>query len=73
MTPIKEEFYELFEKTRRSCFFTCPKSGSTDNYFPFIFIMKLKYYIGMHKHSDEFTLILGEKLFDFYWFKQFGK
>jgi hypothetical protein len=73
MTPIREEFWELYEKTRRSCFFTCPKSGSPHSYFSYLFIIKLNYFIGIHKHADEFTMILAGEMFRHQWFKQWGK
>jgi hypothetical protein len=72
MTPIREEFWELYEKTRRSCFVPCPTTG-TPCYHPPTFIRKLKYFINEHKHADEFTMILAGEMFRHQWFKQWGK
>lgn len=72
MTPIRQEFWELYEKTRRSCFFTCKVSGSV-GYVGSVFLRKLKYFINEHKHADEFTMILAGELFRHQWFIQWGK
>jgi len=72
MTKIKEEFWELYEQIRRSCFVPCITTGSP-SYNPMVFIRKLKYFINKHKHADEFTMILADELFRHQWFKQYGK
>ena len=73
MTPIKEEFWELYERIRRSCFVPCPSGGGSPCYHPPTFIRKLKYFISQHKHAEEFIIFLGEEMFRHQWFKQWGK
>jgi|LakMenEpi03Aug12_release.lakeMendotaPanAssembly.Ray.scaffolds.fasta_scaffold2602709_1 hypothetical protein len=72
MTPIREEFWELYERIRRSCFFPCKTTGQPV-YHSITFIRKLKYFINEHKHADEFTMILAGEMFRHQWFKQWGK